>query len=192
MRVRMNLKQCAWIVAMALGTGITGSTARARCISVTPGAGTTRIIRKIKTTSRVRVTVRMTKRITGTTPRRGTSRRTTTRRLTRPATSRVTKTIHQIINSKPGQKQSLGVRIQFIGRGGRRRAQTRQSSPLVGPHRVTVWLCHHKRYPAAHGKHTISRKLIATRGSPPRVRLAWSVEFRKIVVFYWRSWATFQ
>jgi hypothetical protein len=29
MRMRMNLKQCVWIVAMILGMGITGSTARA-------------------------------------------------------------------------------------------------------------------------------------------------------------------
>src|ERR1035437_5779531 len=28
MRVQMNLKQCAWIVAMTLGIGITGGTAR--------------------------------------------------------------------------------------------------------------------------------------------------------------------
>jgi len=29
MRVRMNLQQCVWILAIVLGTGITGSTVRA-------------------------------------------------------------------------------------------------------------------------------------------------------------------
>lgn len=29
MRVRMNLRQCVWVLALALGTGITGGTVRA-------------------------------------------------------------------------------------------------------------------------------------------------------------------
>ena len=101
MRVRMNLRQCVWVLAVVLGTGITGGTVRAAASPSSQDQAhdkLTRIIRKTKRTSKVCAKARMTVSITRTTPRRGTSKKTKTRKLTRLATSRVTRAINTIID----------------------------------------------------------------------------------------------
>ena len=102
--MRINLKLCAWIVAMQPWAWVSPEARYGSRRLRHHRTSTTRIIRKIRTTSWVYAMDAMTTRIAVTTPRRGSSKKKKTRKLTSLAIGQATRAIHKTIDNEPGHR----------------------------------------------------------------------------------------